>query len=396
MKAIAYLASYKKEEQDFLEDLKSQKSRVEEFCFKNKITLGEILVEENFSKEDFKPILLKIINSINGLTNNLILQSPQIISNDSEFVLWVEEELAKINVKINYVMGARKLAVPPKNPKEHLEQLVKKIKSIPSLPNVVAKMLEVINDETSSLNDLSKLISYDTGLSAKVLKLVNSSYYGFSKRIGTIQHAITILGMTTIKGLVLSSSVFKTVGMQGGFNYKDLWAHNFLTAMASKLLARNFYMEQEEDIFSCAIMHDLGKFILAQYDFANYNRACELTYGSLDFSKNLEVEKLYCGTNHCEIGYMLAKEWDLPKAMLDVILYHHEPHLSRDYRVTCAIVQIADILSNVVVQKEPMEFDLFDPSILEEFSINNSDLYFIYEKLNSEMENVDEYMEFFD
>lgn len=396
MKAVAYLASYKQQEQEFLEDLASQRTQVEEFCARNQTELGEVFVEENFGKEDFKPILLRIIHCVKGLTQNLVLFSPKVLSEDEEFVLWVEHELLKVNVKIEYVQEALRKVEPLKDPQAHFAKLVKKLRSIPSLPGVVRKMLLLIHDEHSSLSDLVNLITLDVGLSSKVLKLVNSAYYGFPKRIGTINHALSILGVTTMRGLVLSSSVFKMVGIKGGFDYRALWAHNFLTAMAAKLLAETLLLDnEEEDIFSCAIMHDLGKFVLAQYDFVNYNRVGQIIADNFDLQKHLEVEKLYCGTNHCEIGVMLAQEWGLPPEICDVILYHHTPELSENYYMTCTIVHIADILSNMVVRKEPINFDLFDARLLEKVSIKNSDLLNIYEKLNLEMERVDDYMEIF-
>ncbi len=397
MRAIAYIASHSNDKEKFFKDLDFQRNSIEYFCLKNKIELGEIFIENNFSKPDFRPTLLKIIKNINMFSDSLILLNKSVLSDDLDFVDWVEFELKKLKIEIIYANSTEKISVHPLvDIQKHINEIVRKMDTIPSLPILITKMFEIIQDEKSSIDDLAELISYDAGLSFKILRLVNSSYYGFERQITTINQALAILGLTTIKGLILSASVFKTVSEKShdetAFAYKKLWTHNLLTALGTKFLTEKFNID--EDLFACAVLHDVGKFVLAKFDTERFDKACQMNYSNFNFTNRLDVEKKYCGISHNEIGSMLVEKWGLPSIIIDIVKNHHNPNKS-EHKIECFIIYIADVLANLVLEKEPLDISFFDENLLEKYAVNYEDIYKIYEKLNLEIQNVDDIDYFF-
>ena len=399
MKAIAYLCSYKQNDSDSSSDLIEQRAGVEEFCEKEGITIQEYFIEQNSSREDYKPVLLNIINSYSQKTDKLIMYSPEVISKDEAFRDWLQEELLRIGIDIISVKENEKLHESENTESAKVLSISDRVKNIPSLPEVVTKVIQLVQDEKSSSSLLAKVISQDAGLTTRVLRLVNSSYYGFSRQIGTIQEAITILGITTIRGLVLSSSIFKMFSPKASektvFDYSKFWKHNLLTAIGAKFLSELLFYQGKDDVFSAAILHDLGKVILAQYEPKNYAQAYALTYGSFDSKKNLKLEEEFCETNHCKIAHTVACAWNLPEVISDVILYHHSPNESEKFKLPCIIVYVADILSNLVLEDRKLDFNLFDIDLLAEFSISQDDIQYVYDKLVSETHAVNDIERFF-
>ena len=396
MKAIAYLCSYKKNEFDSSEELQEQRVELEEYCAKNGIEIQEYFLEQNESREDYKPVLLNIINSVSPKTDKLVVSSPDVISKDEGFRDWLKEELLRIGLHIISVHDVENIF---EKDTKSTSTLIERVKNIPSLPEVVTKVLQLVQDEKSSSLNLSKVISQDAGLTTSVLRLVNSSYYGFSRQIGTIKEAITILGFTTIRGLVLSSSIFKMFEPNATdkiiFDYSKFWKHNFLTATGTRFLSDLLFYNKMDDVFSAAILHDLGKVILSLYDSKNYGQAYTLSRESFDYKKNLRLEEEFCETNHCKIAHLVALAWNLPEIISDVILYHHSPESSEKFKLPCIIVYVADILSNLVLDGEALNLELFDLQLLSEFSISQDDIQYVYEKLLSETNAVNDIEKFF-
>jgi len=401
LEAVAYLCSYKQNDNDFSSDLTEQRAGIEDFCVKNGITIQEYFIEQNSSREDYKPVLLNIINTYSQKTDKLVIYSSGVIGKDEVFREWLHEELLRIGIDIVSVNENELLhKAELKNSKsEKVLSISAKVKDIPSLPEVATKVIELVQDEQSPSAILCKVISQDAGLTTRVLRLVNSSYYGFSRKIGTINEAITILGTTTIRGLVLSASIFKMFAPKTSemnvFDYSKFWKHNLLTAIGAKFLSELLFYQGKDDVFSAAILHNLGNVILAQYDSKNYSRACDLSRGSFDSEKNLKLEEEFCETNHCQIAHSVACDWNLPEAIADVILYHHSPEKSENFKFPCTIVYVADILSNLVLDDCKLDLNLFDLDLLAEFSISPDDIQYVYDKLVSETHAVNDIERFF-
>ena len=263
------------------------------------------------------------------------------------------------------------------------------------MPEIITKSIELMQDEKTSVNELTKIISNDIGLTARVLKLVNSAFYGFPKQIYTINQAITILGFSTLKGLILSASIFKIFSNKGNntFNYKDFWKHSLLVAKISDLIIKYENIQTKEDIFSAAFLHDIGKVIFAQYDWNNYSKIYKQT-NETD-KEVLKAEEAYCGLNHCEIANLVAYSWNLPEIFCDIISFHHNPEDSIKYQKECKIVQLSNKLSTDILTNHKFQINNITLNLLENLNISIENINKIEQeiiKFIDDINNLDEFL----
>ena len=227
---------------------------------------------------------------------------------------------------------------------------MKDIEGLPSLPTVMTKILEVIGNSGSAAKDLADATSKDQALTAKVLKLVNSSFYGFSTKISTVSRAVVILGYNTIKNLVLGLSVIGIFqdGKEGDyFNRTEFWEHSLGCAACAKLIATRIRYNLPEEAFVAGLIHDIGKMIFDEYFKDDFGQVLELV--RKDNIPIIEAEDRVLGVTHAIIGEWLAKKWKLPLVLCNAIKYHHQPPLSSktidEASITCSIVvHISDTL----------------------------------------------------
>jgi putative nucleotidyltransferase with HDIG domain len=231
-----------------------------------------------------------------------------------------------------------KAKLDPAERKARVRARIEASGNLPTLPGVVARIIETVEDEHTTARRLGAEIARDQVVSAKVLKLVNSGFYGFSQPIATIPHAVAMLGFDTVKSLVLSSSVVELMDNA----LPGLWDHSLACARASTLLAEEADLEAPEEIGVVGLLHDLGKVILCQAlpdEFARIRQRVER--GGMLFVRS---EQDVLGTHHGEIGAWLLEKWALPPALTVPIAEHHDPRPTADHAVRTAAVHVADIL----------------------------------------------------
>lgn len=393
MKTIAYTCSYEINENISTEELSQQSADIRNFCKCHGLESVEIF-EETSSRDDFKPVLLNIMSNYFKAADKLIVTNPNVISRNKDFRDWISDEFNRMNIEIVYL----KQDMPEKELpfEKNLSNFTEKIKNIPSLPEIITKSIEIMQDKNTSASDLSKIISNDIGLTARVLKLVNSAYYGFPKQISTIQQAITILGFTTIKGVILSASIFKMFSQKGNqtFNYKNFWRHSLLVASGSRMISKYCAEKLEDDIFAAAFLHDIGKIIFAQYDWQNYSNVCKQELS--DDSAYMKAEEQYCGLNHCEIANLVAYSWNLPEIFCDIITYHHNPSHSSKFLKECAVVNIANELVKSIMSNENLNKYNIPLDLLEKLGISSDNIVSIHDELRELSLNINDIDSFFE
>lgn len=366
MKTIGYICSYNSSSEISLRELSKQKEDIKKFCDTHQLELHKIYTESS-NTDDLKPVLLNIMSTEFGYSDTIIIQSPDIISRNTDFRNWVLDEFSRIKLKVIFIKDTEQTL---NSPEKNLTSITEKIKNIPSLPEIITKSIELMQDQNVAVKDLATLISNDIGLTARVLKIVNSSYYGFPKQITTIQQAINILGFTTLKGIILSASIFKMFPAKSNqiFNYKEFWKYSIITATAAKLIKNICQLDLTSDIFSAAFLHDIGKIILAQYDWENYSKV----YAIKNYSEGelLKAEADYCGLNHCEIANLVAYSWNLPEIFCDIITYHHNPENSLNFKNECKIVKLANIITQCILNNEEFHLDNITLDLLENLKIS--------------------------
>jgi putative nucleotidyltransferase with HDIG domain len=224
-----------------------------------------------------------------------------------------------------------------------IEDTLKKVTDVPTLPTSVLEVLQLLEYSDCSVTDLVKVINRDPSMAAKVLKIANSSFYGFRHSIGTINQAITILGFSTLKNALLSMSVFDLFSnVHKGIDLPGLWTHSVGTATAAKILAQRLRYPNGEKAYTAGLLHDIGKIIIANYLPA---AALEAINMSTVQKVKLESAELHIlGATHADVGAWLLNRWKLPSHTVDAVRLHHQPTLSQDNFELTGIVYLANIL----------------------------------------------------
>jgi putative nucleotidyltransferase with HDIG domain len=224
------------------------------------------------------------------------------------------------------------------------QKIIEKIDDLPTLPRTVLKITELVNDPKSSAKDLARVITDDQVLTARLLKLVNSSFYGFPERISTVTGAIVLLGFDAIRNLLLTTSVFDLFANHNRKKKQDqekFWDHSLGCAVGAKVIGNYLRHDKIEELFVSGLLHDIGKIVEMMYLSDEYTKVVAV----ID-SENIlmtAAENKVLGYNHAEVGKLLAEKWNLPAKLVQVIAYHHQPANAGSFAMEAAIVHLADI-----------------------------------------------------
>jgi HD-like signal output (HDOD) protein/CheY-like chemotaxis protein len=216
--------------------------------------------------------------------------------------------------------------------REQIGRLVARMDRLPSLPDLYHKMVEKMGDPECSIDEIGELIARDISMTARILKLVNSAFFGLRYRVSSPNEAVNYLGLDTIKALVLSINAFAQFenSKLGGISLESLWNHSLQTAASAKLIAdcEDAGPRLLDEVFVAGMLHDTGKLALAANFPREYGAAVEAAgkpSGSLH-----EAEEKYFGAGHAEIGGFLLGLWGLPAPIVDAVTWHHEPQRCPD------------------------------------------------------------------
>ncbi len=202
---------------------------------------------------------------------------------------------------------------------ELTEVVEKKIKDLPPLPMVVQKLVRTLDDDNSSADDVMKVLTADQALASKVLKLVNSSFYGMSGEVATPSRAVVILGFAAIRNLAVGLSVAKFMSVSGDDDHMQrFWDQSVTTAAACQMLAKQTGYEDPEEAFIAGLLHNIGHMVLNIAVPKEYEQV--LADGPHHILAN---EKTHIGLGHAKAGQMLLKHWKLPRSLSSAVRFHH-------------------------------------------------------------------------
>jgi putative nucleotidyltransferase with HDIG domain len=232
--------------------------------------------------------------------------------------------------------------------------LLSKLKDIPTLPLVAVRVNELINDPNSSSADIAQVLKKDQVLTAKVLRLVNSSYYAIPGGVTDVQRALAFLGFNTIAQLVLSLSVFSMFTKLGGaeLSMLDFWKHALATGVCSEILARRLKQAKPEEAFTCGLLHDIGKLVLHEIDPERLEAIVKTAKErSCSFS---EVEKEWDLPGHSYLGEVIATKWGLPQVIRLAVRYHHQDVTKMDTILASAkpVIHVVRLANQIVVKNQ--------------------------------------------
>lgn len=226
------------------------------------------------------------------------------------------------------------------------DDVAARLKQLPSLPNVVADLLSSFSNEEIDVDGIAQQIARDQALTARVLRVANSSFYGLQNRVGTIQEAVTILGFRAVRSMVVA------VGMSGAFRHdlcpefdaKTYLRHGVGTALAARTLAPLAGVNPDL-AFTAGLLHDIGQLVLVGNFPAQY--AAALAYRRQHDCFQVQAERDVLGLDHAEVGGMLAEAWHFPASLCEAVSEHHAP-ASASGSSLANLIHVADVTSHAL------------------------------------------------
>ena len=222
-----------------------------------------------------------------------------------------------------------------------------KIDDLPTLPQVISRIIDLTEDETSSAKDLTAILENDHAISARILRLANSPFYGLAHKVDSIGRAVVLLGFDAVRGLALATTVVEMFARrkQSVLTPEDFWMHSFGAAKAAQMLcAKHCQVASREGCFTIALLHDVGKYLFAIILGDQYLAIVSEAQEARRPLHQAERERL--GTDHAELGAWLLDKWCFPEAFRDVIAHlYRRPEYSGPYTAELAVVALAGVLS---------------------------------------------------
>lgn len=265
-----------------------------------------------------------------------------------------------------------------------VKDLISSITEIPTPDIVVQQIISTASNPNSSAKELEKAISMDVGLSTKILKLVNSAYYGLPRKITKLSEAVVIVGFKTVRNLALSVFTYSALHSKTTFiDHDKLWSHFMATAIFSEQIAKDVGYMSREEVFLAGMMHDVGKLaldlILPAYIFelSNVSKQMEKPIFLVEYENDLET--------HMEIGEELLRHWKFPEEYISVAGLHEKPSLnpnSPNIEMIC-IVHLANVFSNILLPETSLSYGepYLDPLVFTVLGIKPSRLETMYKEM---------------
>lgn len=230
-----------------------------------------------------------------------------------------------------------------------VQRIYSKIEEIPTLSPLLQKIVGLIESRKADAHDVTEVISHDPSLTSKVLKVANSAYYGFPKKIDSLDRAVVLLGFNMIRSLAMSIGFIKTFSSgkkSGRFSRERLWIHNLAVATVIKELAMKYGRQEEsESLFITGLLHDIGKMVLDQFFTEEYQQALDEA-GCLESASVCDAENRFFGMDHGEVGKILLKRWNFPGAICSLVAMDHKTEVPEGVNAAdVAMLHIADILT---------------------------------------------------
>ena len=266
-----------------------------------------------------------------------------------------------------------------------VEQALSKVTQIATLPEVTAQIVSVVDDPDTTADDLETLVSSDPVLSVRVLKVVNSAFYGMPGEVSSIKQAIVVLGMSGVKNIAIAagiSKLFRGGKVHESFDAQDLWRHSAAVAAAARLIAEKSG-DDRDGVFLIGLLHDLGVMIEMQALRPQLIEVIDAMTANPDLSFR-DAERQIIGATHEEFGLALCRNWNFPDAFQAAVGFHHEPNnASPEHQRHAQIICVADHLAaeSGIGFGGTVDREAFPEEVVASLGLSAEDLDAVREKL---------------
>lgn len=226
-----------------------------------------------------------------------------------------------------------------------VEDILAKVEHLPGIPVIVQKILVTVNDPDFDFQEVVELVRLDQGITAEVLRICNSPYYGLHTKMSSLEQAIAYLGANQVVEIVLSSKVvghFKKPQYGYRLAKGELWRHSMATALLAQRIGERLKYHDLPTLFTGALLHDLGKLILSEYVSEDFEKIETLVKEhGMSF---VEAERQVLGLDHALLGAAVARKWNLPEPITHAIAFHHNLEPAKKHRGIARLVALANLL----------------------------------------------------
>ena len=225
-----------------------------------------------------------------------------------------------------------------------LYRIMLEIEAFPGMPATAAKLLPLLDNSDSTASEIESIVKYDPGLTANILKLTNSAYFGIPTRVSSVKQAIVLLGWKRLLQLVMticmSPLMKKTIP---GYDLRsgELWRHSIAVSVAAEILVKSLNISDADEVFTAALLHDVGKLILGGFVKKDLEQIESMVTKGITFDV---AESMVLGTNHAEIGGHILQKWSFPAALVNAVQWHHDPESCEKSCTLSDIVHVANTL----------------------------------------------------
>ena len=244
-----------------------------------------------------------------------------------------------------------------------IQAIMAKVSSFPSMPGAAAKMLSLLNNPDISISQIEEILRFDQGLTANVLRLTNSAYFGFSAKIGSVRQAVVLLGAKRLIQLVLTSCVHSVMQKSvEGYDLPagELWRHSIAVSVAAEALVKELRIPVADFVFTAALLHDVGKLALSEFVEGDLQKIEDTASPGIPFEV---AEQFVLGIDHAEVGALILENWSFPPEIVRAVQWHHAPDAVEKTDSLIDIVHVANVLSLMVGTGMGREGLRYQPSV---------------------------------
>jgi putative nucleotidyltransferase with HDIG domain len=224
------------------------------------------------------------------------------------------------------------------------DEIMTKVSSFPSMPQAAIKLRALLAEEDVSMDEIEGILRHDPGLATNVLRLANSAFFGIPQKVGSLKHAVTLLGVKRFAQIAVSACMSKTMdkAVEGyGLSPGELWLHSIAVSNTAEALAKYKKLTETSDVFTPALLHDMGKLVLGEFVKEESQKIQSLVAKGVPL---VIAENMVLRTDHAEIGALILGKWFFPSDLVNAVRWHHNPERIKNSNLQSEIVYLSDLL----------------------------------------------------
>jgi putative nucleotidyltransferase with HDIG domain len=275
---------------------------------------------------------------------------------------------------------------------DKVRHIMAKVRSFPGMPATAARLIPLLQNPDSSASQIEDLLRYDPGLTANILKLTNSAYFGLPTRVSSVRQAIMLLGWKRLLQLTMTmcmSALMKKPLLGYDLSGGELWRHSVAVSVAADILVKSLSITDADEVFTAALLHDIGKIVLGEYVQEDLGKIEQMVGKGISFEV---AEFIVLGTNHAQIGARILQNWSLPQELVNAVNWHHDPDHCDHCCLLSDVVHVANVLGRMIGYGNGRNGQTVEPDfeVIERLGIGNGHMEKLAEKTLQEVTRLSE------